>query len=106
MKQLLFLTTLMLILTAQAKVGDFNSLIVENSKAQNELHQNLKQDLDSTRLAGQKEVQQNYIVDGSSNTINVPTTKSLLTFQKEKKYYRGSEAQKQKRLAEELSEAE
>jgi hypothetical protein len=91
--------------SAQAKVGDFNTLIVENSKAQTELHQNLKQDLNTTRLAV-KAGEEKYIVDSSSNSINVPTAKALLTFQKEKKYYRASEVQKQKRLAEELSEAQ
>lgn len=91
---------------AQAKVGDFNNLINENSKAQNELHQNLKQDLDTTRIAYEKEKTNNFIVDHDSNSINVPTSKSLLTFRKEKSYFRASEEQKQKRLAEELSEAE
>lgn len=93
-------------LAALAKVGDFNSLITENSKAQNELHQSLKQDLDTTRMAYKQETTQKYIVDNDTKTINVPTSKSLLTFKKEKKYYRASEEQKQKRLAEELSEAE
>lgn len=92
---------------AQAKVGDFNSLILENSQAQKELHQNLSKDLDLTRLALQKDKSNNnVIVDNNSQSINVPTSKSILSFQKEKKYYRPSEVESQKRLALELSEAE
>ena len=107
MKNLVFLTVGFLIaISATAKVGDFNSLINENSKAQNELHQNLKQDLETTRMAYQHDKVDNFIVDNESNSINVPTTKSFLTFKKEKKYYRASEEQKQKRLAEEMSEAQ
>ena len=87
-------------------VENFNNLINENTKAQSELHQNLKQDLDTTRMAYKQEPPQKYIVDNDTKTVNVPTSKSLLTFKKEKKYYRASEEQKQKRLAEELSEAE
>lgn len=106
MKNILLAFAIALPLASIAKVGDFNSLINENSKAQTELHQNLKQDLDTTRIAYKPEAQQKYIVDSESKTINVPTSKSLLTFKKEKKYYRASEEQKQKRLAEELNEAE
>lgn len=106
MKKFILTIAILLPLASLAKVGDFNSLINENAKAQTELHQNLKQDLDTTRIAYKQEPQQKYIVDNESKTINVPTSKSLLTFKKEKKYYRASEVQKQKRLAEELSEAE
>jgi hypothetical protein len=106
MKNLFLAIAILAPLASMAKVGDFNNLINENAKAQTELHQNLKQDLDTTRMAYKQEPQQKYIVDNESKTINVPTSKSLLTFKKEKKYYRASEEQKQKRLAEELSEAE
>lgn len=106
MKKFFFAIAVLAPLASMAKVGDFNNLINENAKAQNQLHQNLKQDLDTTRMAYKQESQQKYIVDNESKTINVPTSKSLLTFKKEKKYYRASEEQKQKRLAEELGEAE
>jgi hypothetical protein len=106
MKKSVALFTLFLALTSLAKVGDFNHLIVENSKAQDELHQNLQKDLQSTRTAYKKDFQDNKIVDNDSRSINVPTTKSLLTFKKEKNYYRASEIQQQKRLAEEFSEAQ
>lgn len=106
MKKSVLLLSLFVSATGFAKVGDFNSLIVENSKAQIQLHQNLKQDLDTARLAYKKESQENFIVDSKSNSINVPTSKSLLTFKKENTYYRASESQAQKRLAEELNDAE
>lgn len=106
MKTILLTLAFLAPLASMGKVGDFNNLINENAKAQNELHQNLKQDLDTTRMAYKAEATQKYIVDNDSKTVNVPTSKSLLTFKKEKKYYRASEEQKQKRLAEEISEAE
>lgn len=106
MKKMILMIAMIAPLISFAKVGDFNDLINENSKAQTDLHQNLRQDLDSTRMAYKQEVKEKYIVDNSRTTINVPTSKSLLTFKKEKKYYRASEEQKQKRLAEEFSEAE
>ncbi len=101
MKNMILAFAFLAPLALMAKVGDFNSLITENTKAQSELHHNLKQDLDTTRMAYKQDSPEKYIVDNESKAINVPTSKSLLTFKKEKKYYRASEEQKQKRLAEE-----
>lgn len=106
MKNMILTLAFLAPLVVMAKVGDFNSLIIENEKAQSQLHQNLKQDIDTTRIAYKQDSSQKYIVDNAAKAINVPTSKSLLTFKKEEKYYRASEEQKQKRLAEELSEAE
>ena len=106
MKKLVLFLSLFTAVASFAKVGDFNSLIVENSKAQIELHEHLKQDLDTARVAYQKDSQEKFIVDQQSNSINVPTSKSLLTFKKEKTYYRPSESKQQKRLAQELTDAE
>lgn len=106
MKTTAALLTILLALTTQAKVSDFNSLIEENSKAQAELHTNLKDNLELARMAVQKESQEKYIVDRSSDTTVVPTSKSFLTFAKEKKYYRASGAAQQKRLAQDLSDAQ
>lgn len=113
-KQIIFTTSLLVVaLTANAKVGDFNSLINENSKAQKELHQNLKQNLEVVQSEAQKsqniateQSDEKYVVDRASDTVNVPTSKSFLTFTKEKKYHRPSEAQQQKRLAEELTDSQ
>ena len=75
MKKLILTLSLITATLAQAKVSDFNNLINENSKAQNELHQNLKQDLNTTRIAYEKEKTTNFIVDHEVNSINVPTSK-------------------------------
>lgn len=106
MKLILFLVTLSLGFSATAKVADFNTLIDENSKAQSELHTNLKENLDLAKTVQRKEVDEKFIVDRENSTITVPTSKKMLTFSKEKKYYRASERQQQKRLAEELNQAE
>ena len=90
---------------AQAKVNDFNNLIVENSKAQTELHTDLKQKLQETRVAVNAETNQRVLVD-TSNTINVPTDKNFLVFAKEKTYFKASDKLAQKRLAQELDNAE
>jgi len=112
-QMLLAVSLLVTTLSVSAKVGDFNSLINENSKAQKELHQNLKQNLEVVQAEAQKsqntpveQSDEKYVVDRASDTVNVPTSKSFLTFTKEKKYHRPSEAQQQKRLAEELTDSQ
>lgn len=106
MKLILFFATLSLGLNSMAKVADFNALIDENSKAQSELHHNLKENLDLAKSTQAREVEEKFIVDRAESTITVPTSKKMLTFSKEKKYYRASEQQQQKRLAEEINQAE
>lgn len=106
MKTMIILAALLMSATSQAKVADFNTLIVENNQAQAELHDNLKENLEIARMAVQKESQQKYIVDRSEETINVRTNKSMLKFAKEKIHYRASEQAKQIRLAEEISDAQ
>ena len=107
MKAILAALTLALTFQAQAKLSDFNSLIEENSKAQGELHSALTENMKDTKLAVKQdsEKRDRYLVD-TSGTINAPTKKSFLTFAKEKKYYRASEKQAQKRLAVEVDAAE
>ena len=101
----MILLTILISLNVQAKVGDFHNLLVENIKAQEDLHTNLKDNLDITRLAVLKG-QGKYIVDHAQESVNVPTNKSMLTFAKEKSFFRPNEAVQQKRLAEELSNAQ
>lgn len=106
MKKLIILTlTFGLTLTAQAKLNDFNQLIAENSKAQNELHGSLKDKLGETRVAVSEERKAQLIVDAPA-TYNVPTNKAFLTFAKEKSSYKLSEKQLQKKLAQEVDSAE
>lgn len=91
---------------AQAKLNDFNSLIAENSKAQNELHTDLKEKLNETMVAVQLEKRDRFLVDSvSDQSINVPTSKTFLTYSKEKGYFRPSDSQAKKRLAQEIDSA-
>ncbi|MBC7466601.1 MAG: hypothetical protein H7256_11475 [Bdellovibrio sp.] len=105
MKAILMVLTLGFVLNANAKLSDFNDLIEENSKAQNDLHASLTENMKDTQVAVQKETRERFLVD-SSSTINAPTKKSFLTFSKEKDYHRASEKQAQKRLAVEVDSAE
>ena len=105
MKAILMMVTVGLALNVSAKLNDFNSIIVENSKAQNELHASLTENMKDTKIAVQKETRERFLVD-STSTINAPTTKSFLTFSKEKNYHRASDKQAQKRLAVEVDSAE
>ncbi len=99
------LLAVLISLNVQAKVADFHNLIVENNKAQESLHSNLKDNMDITRLAV-LQGQGKYIVDHAQESVNVPTNKSMLTFAKEKSFFRPNEKVQQKRLAEELSNAQ
>lgn len=98
--------TLIMIMSASGPVlagTNFGHLIVENSKAQNELHDQIKSNVDDVKMAvheGSK------TVSIAGETIHVKTNKNFLTFAKEKKYYKPSEAKAQKRLAEEFQNLE
>ena len=104
-----FITAITVLATSLSTMAatDFNSLIVENSKAQNELHNQIKSSIEDVRVAVQERVQ-----DGSktfsiaAETVQVKTDKKFLTFAKEKKYYQPSESKAQKRLAEEFQNLE
>lgn len=107
MKVFICILALAIGFSAQAKLNDFNTIIEENSKAQGQLHKDLSEKLNETRVAVQGERRQQFLVDSKvENSINVPTEKGFLTFSKEKNYYRASESQEQKRLAQELESAE
>lgn len=105
MKAILMVLTLGLVLSANAKLSDFNAIIEENSKAQSDLHASLTENMNETKVAVQKETRERFLVD-STSTVNAPTTKSFLTFSKEKNYHRASDKQAQKRLAVEVDSAE
>ena len=91
-------------LNAQAKLSDFNELIEENSKAQSELHTSLKNSLQETQVALKIEKRDRFVVD-NSDSINVPTRKAFLTYTKAKTDYRQSAIESQKRLAQEIDQA-
>jgi nitrogen-specific signal transduction histidine kinase len=108
MKKVLLTVVTVLATSLSALAGtDFNSLIVENSKAQNELHDQIKSNVDEVKIAVQDRVQDgSKTVSIAAETIHVNTDKKFLTFAKEKKYYKPSEAKAQKRLAEEFQNLE
>ena len=86
---------------------DFNSLIVENSKAQNELHDQIKTNVEEVKIAVQDRVEDGAkTVSIAAETVHVKTDKKFLTFAKEKKYYQPSDAKADKRLAEEFQNLE
>jgi len=88
-----------------AKVEDFNALIKENSQAQNQLHENLKEQLGEARIALRKGSTKDLKkVITAQDSANAPTNRALLSFEKEGRYYRASEAKKMQRLANEIKE--
>lgn len=90
---------------ASAKLSDFNTLIEENSRAQNELHSDLKQNMMETEVAVTQEKRERFLVD-TSGVYNSPTRKGFLTYKKGKINYKASLKEAQKRLAQEIDSAE
>lgn len=107
MKTVLWLAlTTAIALTAQAKVSDFNDIIVDNVNSQKELHTNIKTNLNEVRAAAQNKRERIVIVDNTKESINVVTDKDFLRYKKELKYYRPSAKAAQERLASELDNAQ
>ena len=108
MKNALLTVVIVMAASLSAQAGtDFNTLIVENSKAQNELHDQIKSNVEEVRIAVQDRVQDgSKTVSIAAETIHVKTNKKFLTFAKEKKYYKPSESKAQKRVAEEFQNLE
>jgi len=106
---LLSLVVAMIIPTvSSAKVEDFNAMINENSQAQSQLQTDLKEQMGLTRQA-QKTAPKKVMIEVASdfgNSVNSPTKKSMLTFDKETVHYRGSEAKQMQRTATEINEAD
>lgn len=105
-------TTLLTILIAaliptvsMAKVEDFNAMIAENGKAQQQLQKDLSGQIEKTR-----EAQNAYSADvgngGFLQSVNSPTDKGFMTFKKESIQYRASEAKQMERLANEMNALE
>ncbi|MFN3697345.1 MAG: hypothetical protein ACK4VO_07885 [Pseudobdellovibrio sp.] len=87
---------------------DFNEIIVENTKAQQNLHSQIKQTVMETQIAAQSfKPQDKFIADtDAAKIIQVKTKKSFLTYEKEKKHSRASASQNEKRLAQEFKDLE
>ncbi len=91
-----------------AKVADFNALISENMNAQQELHTELADSLQTSRKAVQKKNQRHriVIVEEKGSSYNAPTRKDLLAFKKEKVQHRANDKKMQERFANELNSSE
>lgn len=110
MKKLLMISTLSLIPTLGfAKVSDFNAMITENAKAQTQLHKSIEVNVDSSRTAALKRLDQGaaVVVEAAGTSYNVDTKKDLLTFEKEKRSAnQASQKEQFERLATEVSESD
>ncbi|MGZ3775059.1 MAG: hypothetical protein ACXVCY_16505 [Pseudobdellovibrionaceae bacterium] len=87
-----------------AKVPDFNSLISENTKAQNELHSTVRHSIENSRdeVTAEKMRERIVIVEDSGQSYNAPTKRNLLVYKKERAQHRASEQKQFDRLANEI----
>lgn len=104
MKGLNLIAIILLPLVVSAKIGDFNELIKDTQASQQQLHSELRNGLDMSRVAVQNAVQPQVVVDSESYQVNSPTNTEILKFDKEKRSYRPSQKKQDERLAEELKE--
>jgi hypothetical protein len=104
MKKQLIIAIVSLIPAIGFAKTDFGSIIADNVKAQDELHQAVRHDVDEARgTVAKKDVRERIvIVENSGVSYNAPTNKSLLAFKKEKTNFRPSEAKQFDRLANEI----
>jgi hypothetical protein len=94
-------------LTAFAAKVDFNSIIVENTKAQGDLHLKIKETVKEARLAAELSPDsKNKFIADKAEIIHIKTKKDVLKFAKEKVQYRPSIKQGEKRLAQEFKDLE
>lgn len=109
MKKQLLITALMLIPAMSfAKVSDFNELISESVKSQNELHSAVQGNMEDARdaAAAAKVRERIVVVENSGVSYNSPSRKDLLAFKKEKRSHRASEEKQFERLANEVHSAD
>ncbi len=102
-----FLTILAVVVcSASAFAVDFGSIIQENSTAQNELHFKIKETVSDSKIAAELSNQNKKYIADNKETVYVKTSKEFLTFAKEKKQFKASGQQANKRLAEEFKDLE
>lgn len=102
-KQLLITMIVMLPALSFAKVADFNAMIADNAKEQNQLHSTLKASVGEAHEALRERI---VVVESKGHSYNAPTRKDLLAFGKEKKSYAPSERKQFDRLANEIHHSE
>ncbi|MBV2167529.1 MAG: hypothetical protein KUL82_02370 [Bdellovibrio sp.] len=107
-KQVLATVIAMIPALGFAKVSDFNALITENVKVQNELHSTVKHNMEEARegVAAADVRERIVVVENSGVSYNAPTKKDLLAFKKEKRSHRASEEKQFERLANEINSLE
>lgn len=98
---------------SNAKVSDFNSLINENISAQQELHGEIKQQMNQTDQAfkagsddSRKSQKAQVWVDDSTDQINSPTSSRLLRYKKEKSAKTFSSKKQMDRISQEFTDVE
>lgn len=107
MKQITFMILLSTISsTTLAKVSDFNNLINENIKAQNQLHREVKDNMKIAKERMNEDGKGNKItiVESDSSQYTVPSKK--MRYKKEVHQYRPSTQKQLDRLANELNDAD
>ena len=98
------LLSFLTVVSLNAIAMDFNSIIQENSKAQNNLHTEIQKTISDSQIAAQS-YEKKYIAD-EKEVIRNKVNKDLLTAAKEKKQYRASDKVSEKRLAQEFNDLE
>lgn len=87
-----------------AKITDFNAMINENSKAQRELHKEVRNSAEETRAALHDERKEPIVVVETERIdVNVPSGKNLLRFQKEIVDHKDEKKAGENRLANEFN---
>lgn len=101
--QILSLILMALPSMSLAKAVDFNALITENAQQQQELYKSITTQTELAREAQKTdEAYETAYTDGNSDTINVPTNKDILSFDKEKSFYKATGKKQLERLATEF----
>ncbi len=90
---------------SMAKVADFKSLIVDNISAQNELHGEVKKQIQVTRESLNPGPAETMVVESDQTQFNAPTAKRMLKFSKETSMKNASHKKQMDRVSQELNDA-
>jgi len=103
---LVLTATLMVGSNSWAKVSDFNNLINENIKAQDNLHNDVKVNMDIARQNLREKLSQGKVTVVQSEVSNYNAPSKKMRFRKEVYQHRPSIQKQMNRVAAELNEAE
>ena len=109
MKSLSLALISVVVLSSQAhaiETVDFDAIIKQNSRAQNDLHKQIKETVETIRIAAQTSDTGTQVIADNTPAIHVKTKKDMLTFAKEKKHSAASQQKNDKRLAQEFQDLE